>query len=84
MPAAAELTKAPDHSTPNAPIVVDIGTKRRKQIKQLREGRGKLMEEIAGVIEELRTAGSIAAGAQPVVVVVKQKNRNRSLMWPLR
>ena len=66
-----------------APIIVDIGKKRRKQIKRLREGRGKLMDEVTGLLEELRTAGSISSSAQPVVVVVRQKRKGRSLMWPL-
>ena len=83
MPAAAEPVKA-DHSTGNSPIVVDIGKKRRKLIKQLRKGKGKLVEEITGVIDELKSAGSISAGAQPIVVVVQQKRRTPSLMSPFR
>jgi hypothetical protein len=83
MPAAGESTKVADHHPANAPMIVDMGKKSRKQIKQLREGRGKLMDEINGLLEELRTAGSISANAQPIVVVVKQKQNARSLMWPL-
>jgi hypothetical protein len=91
MAAVVESTKVTEQSTGkvteqptgNAPIVVDIGKKRRKQIKQLREGRGKLMDEVNDLLDELRTAGSISAGAQPVVVVVQQKRKAPSLMWPL-
>jgi hypothetical protein len=69
--------------TAQAPVVVDMGKKSRKQIKRLREGRGKLMTEVAGVLEELRIAGTISASAQPVVVVVRQRRKLTSLMWPL-
>ncbi len=79
--AGSGSSKSSDSS--NAPIVVDIGKKRRKQIKRLREGRGKLMDEVTGLLEELRSAGSISSSAQPVVVVVRQKRKGRSLMWPL-
>jgi Family of unknown function (DUF6200) len=64
-------------------VVVDIGKKPRKQIKQLREGRGKLLDEVNGLLAELRTAGSLSASAQPVVVVVRQKRKTRSVLWPL-
>ena len=83
MPPATESPKVSEHHSSHAPIVVDLGKKGRKQIKQLREGRGKLMDDVNGLIEELRTAGSISPGAQPVVIVVRQKPRAPSLMWPL-
>jgi uncharacterized protein DUF6200 len=69
-------------TTSQSPVVVDMGKKSRKQIKQLREGRGRLMAEVADLLEELRVAGTISASAQPVVVVVRQR-RKAALMWPL-
>jgi hypothetical protein len=62
-------------STRSAPIVLDVGKQRRKRIKELRRGAGKLMDEINASIEELRTAGALSPEAQPVVVVVRQKRR---------
>ena len=82
MPTAAESSKTTE-TAQASPIVVDIGKKRRKQIKQLREGRGKLMEEVNGLLDELRSNGSITASAQPVIIVVRQKRKNQSLLWPL-
>jgi len=55
--------------------VIDLGKQRRKRIKELRRGEGKLMDEINASIEELRTAGALGADVQPVVVVVRQKRR---------
>jgi hypothetical protein len=66
----------------NEPIVIDLGKRRRKQVKRLREGRGKLMDDVGGVIEELRAAGAIGASAQPVVIIVRERRKN-PLAWPL-
>jgi Family of unknown function (DUF6200) len=76
-----ETTKTTELAAANAPIVVDLGKKRRKQIRRMRKGQGKLMVEISHLVEELRTAGSISAAAQPVIVVVRQKRRTRALPW---
>jgi hypothetical protein len=83
MPARADDSKVVETVPTGAPIIVDIGKKRKKQIKLLREGRGKLMDEVNGVLDELRTAGSISGSVLPVVVVVQEKRKARSLMWPL-
>jgi hypothetical protein len=64
---------------PAAPIVLDLGKHRRKAVRRLRKGDGKLMDEIVASIEELRSAGAVAEGAQTVIVVVRQKRRKRSL-----
>ena len=83
MPGAADSNKIADATTHGAPIVVDLGKQRGKRIKQLNEGRGKLMDEVNGLLDELRTAGSISASAQPVIIVVQKKRKARSMMWPL-
>jgi hypothetical protein len=61
------------------PVVVDLGSKKRKQIKKLRKGTGPLMEDVQELLDKLRAAGHLDAGATPVVMVVKQKPRRRSL-----
>ena len=66
-----------------APVVLDLGKQRRKQIKQLRRGSGKLMDEINGALQELKTAGTVHATAQPVIVVLQQKRRKRSSLLPV-
>jgi Family of unknown function (DUF6200) len=57
------------------PVVLDLGKQRRKRIKQLRRGEGRLMDEVNGSVEELRTAGAIGADAQAVVIIVREKRR---------
>ena len=48
-------------------------------MKELRRGEGRLMDEVNASIEELRTAGALAADAQAVVVVVREKRRKTRL-----
>jgi hypothetical protein len=67
-PARAATETAP-------PVVLELGKQRRKRIKELRRGQGKLMDEVLASIEELRTAGALGADAQAVVVVVREKKR---------
>lgn len=62
-------------TTRNAPVILDLGRRRRKLIRQLRRGEGKLLDDINGAVEELRTAGTVSAMSQPVIVVVQQKRR---------
>jgi len=84
MAAAAESGKAlSEAATDKGPIIVDMGSQRRARVRQLRRGRGKLMDEVNSVLAELRTDGSISASAQPVVVIVRQRRRSRSVLWPL-
>ena len=69
----------PNNMTASPPIVLDLGKQRRKRVKELRRGGGKLMDEVNASIEELRTAGALAADAQAVVVVVREKRRRTRL-----
>jgi hypothetical protein len=62
------------------PLVIDLGRQRRKDVKRLRKGQpGKLSEEILETIANLRAQNTIAANAHPIVVVVREKPRKRSL-----
>ena len=60
-----------------APVVIDLGKKKRKRVKRLRRGKGQLMVDIMDSIEELRENGEISKDAQPVIVVVQQKKKKR-------
>ena len=54
-------------------IIVDIGSKKKGQIKRLRKGEGELMDEVDQCIQELRASGKIDGAAQPVILIVKEK-----------
>src|SRR4051794_7697741 len=72
-----------EHDTTGKPELVMVELDRRqsrKQIKRLRKGRGKLVGRIEDIVDELTRAGTVKAGAQPVVVVVREKAQ---LPWPL-
>jgi len=56
-------------------IVVDLGKKRRKQIKALRRGKGKLMDRVKRCLEELKASGTISGAAVPVVIVVEEESQ---------
>lgn len=68
------------NSTPaNSPLVVELGRKKAKQIRQLRKGEGPLMEEVTRIVDQLRAEGQLAPGAVPVAMVVKQKASCKSI-----
>jgi hypothetical protein len=58
-------------------IIIDLGKKKRKDVKRLRKGEGKLMDEVKYCVEELRDAGAIEGPARPVIVVVREKAGSR-------
>jgi ribosomal protein L13E len=80
--AAPSKAAADREATAAAPLIVDLGKHARKDIKRLRGGRGKLLAEITTCIDELKQAGTVAANAQPIVILVREKRR-KSALWPL-
>lgn len=83
--AATDKVSEPERPSENAPIVIDLGKKSRKRVKQLRRGEGPLLKEVADAIEELKAAGTVSASAQPVIVVVRQKPCSKlNAMFPFR
>lgn len=73
----AESTKqtgsADKAELPVETIVIDLGNKKAKQIKQLRKGKGKLMDSLQDTLQQLRQDGTIPKGMPPVIVVVGKK-----------
>ena len=57
----------------SAPIIADMGRRSRKQIRDLKNGYGKLMDEIDDCVEELVAAGTVDKSAQTVVVLVTER-----------
>lgn len=65
-----------------APIVVDLGKTKRSQVKKLKNGQGKLMEDVQEVLDQVRASlGDKARGVQlvPVVMVYRKKSKRRSV-----
>lgn len=63
-------------------IVVDLGRKSRKDVRELRKGRGPLMEDVEDCLDELRESGDIAESAHPVVIIVERRASGRGRMVP--
>ena len=55
------------------PVVVDLGIKKVKQLKQLRRGKGKLVADVKRCIDELAASGAVSGTVQPVIVVVGER-----------
>jgi len=63
-------------------IVVDLGSKSRRDVRDLRKGRGPLMDDVEDCLEELRESGDISESTQPVVIVVERRWSGRGGMVP--
>ncbi len=66
-----------NEKTANAPLLIDLGKCKRKQVKKLRKGEGKLMDKVNEAIDELKASEAIAENAQPIIIVVKEKKRKQ-------
>lgn len=68
------------------PIVIDLGKTTKKRIKALRNGRGKLVGEIAEAVAEVRSHLSEDeknALAIPVVLLYKKKSKSAKRLFGL-
>lgn len=65
----------------NDPIIIDLGKQKKKRVKRLRKGRGRLMGDISLAMQELQEEGVVKEGAQPVLVIVREKRKQRR--WPV-
>jgi len=62
------------------PVIVDLGSKKKKLIKDLKNGRGKLLLEIELAVEQARAALPEAdknKAVIPVVILYSKKRRKR-------
>jgi len=64
----------------NAPVILELGRASRKRIRDLKQGRGPLLEDIQDAMTEVTTTlGEQASGKQliPVVLLYRKKSRRR-------
>jgi len=63
------------------PIILDLGKKKRKVIKALKRGRGRLVDEVAQTLQEVRMGLSPeeAQGKEfvPIVLIYRRKQKKR-------
>ncbi len=77
---AAEPAKNNGKQETTPPVlVVDFGkAQSKKKVKRLRKGNGKLIERVNDLVKDLVESGTIQTTAQPVVVVVREREKMRS------
>jgi hypothetical protein len=71
--AMVDVADNPNVTLEGGVLLVDLGKKSRKQVKQLRKGTGKLLAEVHRCLQDLRTAGTVSESAQPVIMLVREK-----------
>lgn len=62
------------------PVVVDLGKKRSKTVRALKNGEGPLMDEVSRVLDEVRARSPELASKElvPVVIVYRKKPARKS------
>jgi hypothetical protein len=73
------------HVDPFPPVVLDLGKAKKKLIKALKQGEGKLMEDVAHTMEAVRSnLGAEVEGKVlvPVVIVYERKAARKSGLLP--
>lgn len=60
-------------------VIVDLGKRKRRDVRELRKGGGKLLGEVEQSLAELRATGTVGESAQTVLVIVRQKPKR--LRW---
>lgn len=60
-------------ATETLPVIVDLGKQKKKHVKRLRRGQGRLMDDVQDVMATLREEGAVGENAQPVFIIVREK-----------
>ncbi|XXX76168.1 hypothetical protein WMF30_51815 [Sorangium sp. So ce134] len=66
------------------PIILNLGKKRKRALKDLKRGRGRLMDEVEQTVAEVRAGlGEEAKLTQivPVVLIYRKKEKRRGKGW---
>lgn len=64
------------------PVIIDLGRQRRRALKNLKRGEGKLWDEVLDVIEEVKDLlGTDAEGKVllPVILIYRERSRRRRI-----
>jgi hypothetical protein len=70
----AKQTEAVAAATEKAQaIIIDLGKHGKKKVRDLRKGRGELLDVVQAKIHQLQAEGTLPNGAPPVIVIVGRK-----------
>jgi len=73
------MSDQPANAAVAAPIIINLGKRRRKRIKELKRSRGVLLDEVLETVAQVNgQLGADAAGKVlvPVVLIYREKPRN--------
>ena len=62
------------------PVIVDLGKQKKRPLRALKQGRGRLMAEVLQVVEDVRSGLGEERDTKlliPIVVVYKRKSRRQ-------
>lgn len=67
-----------------APIVVDLGKKKKKDIRALKRGEGVLIEDVQRVLDEIRAHSSELSTKElvPIVILYRKAAKRSARVWP--
>jgi hypothetical protein len=78
------VTKTAETTTEmTQPVIVDLGRQKSKYIKELKQGEGKLWDEVLDVIDEVKEMLGKEADGKVLVPVVMFYERSRTTLQPL-
>lgn len=65
------------------PVVVDLGKVKRKRIRQLKQGRGPLLDEVDHVVDTVRRnlGDDEAKEILPVVILYRRRPKKKRGLW---
>ena len=72
------MSDQPAQAAVATPIIINLGKQRRKRVKQLKQSRGVLMEEVMETVAQINgQLGADAAGKVlvPVVLIYREKRK---------
>lgn len=77
------MEKQEDQQVGSKPVVVDLGKKKKKYIKRLKKGHGRLMDEVNIAIEAVKKEGALDKNKQivPLIFIYRKKEKKNSRGW---
>jgi hypothetical protein len=63
------------------PVIIKLGKRKRKDIRKLAKGKGRLFSRVLETHARMRTEGGEEHELGPVVVLVKEKKRKNRQRW---
>lgn len=79
-----DATPTPVSGSQLPPVVVDLGKTKKKLIRELKHGEGKLMEDVKEAVEAVRSNLPEMEGKEliPIVIIYERKTPRRGGILP--